>query len=152
MNYSQEITIDLPLASVIAVFEDPASMNYWRPEPVSTQHLSGEPGQPGAKSRMIYKSGKTEFSLIETITARDLPHEFSGMYEAESMTNTIKRSFTATGDNRTLYKIEVDYTFKTMVWQIIGAIMPGLLKRQTYKYMKLFKDFAEKKLNAPGIS
>src|SRR5262249_24321538 len=94
---------------------------------------------------MKYKMGNREFDLVETIVANNLPDEFSGVYDAGSMVNTLKHSFKALGPNKTSYKTEVDYTFKSLMPRIMPVIMPGFFKKQTYKYMKLFQAIAEGK-------
>lgn len=148
MKYSHEITINAPLADVIRLFENPANEKYWRPEPVNVEHLSGIPGQPGAKTRMKYRMNNREFELVETITARNLPQEFSGIYDAGNMVNTMKHSFTPQGPDKTIYKTEVAYTFKSLAPRIMGFLVPGFFKKQTYKYMRMFKDFIENKTSA----
>jgi hypothetical protein len=145
MKYAQEITIDAPLETVVKLFGNPDNEKYWRPQPINVEHLSGTPGQPGAKSRMRFRMGKREFDLVETITARNLPQEFSGTYDADSMVNTMKHSFRAVGANKTVYKTEVDYVFKALMPKLMSLVMPGFFKKQTFKYMKTFKDFAEGK-------
>lgn len=49
----------------------------------SFEHLSGTPGQVGARSKLVYKMSKRHIEMIETITVRKLPQEFSGTYEAD---------------------------------------------------------------------
>lgn len=139
MKYTQDIIINAPIEKVIALFDDPAGVKYSHPGLASIEHVSGTPRQPGATSVMKYKT----FDLTETILARDLPREFTGKYEVESMVNTMKNSFAPLGEDRTRYTIEMDYTFKKMMMKIIALLIPGKFKEQTYKYLELFKEFVE---------
>ena len=145
MKYEHEITIDVPLETAVQLFDTPDNEKYWRPEPISMEPLSGTPRQVGAKTRLKYKIGRREMELVETITARNLPEEFSGTYDADTMVNTIRHSFSSLGPEKTLYKTEVHYTFKSLMPKIMALLMPGFFKNQTYRYMKMFKDFAESK-------
>ena len=52
MKYINEIEIDRPIENVVGLFDDPANMDKWMEGLQSFEHISGTPGQPGAKSRM----------------------------------------------------------------------------------------------------
>ena len=58
MKYTVDIIIDLPRPKVVTLFDNPDNMHKWQPDLVSFDHLSGDPGQPGAKSKLHYKMGK----------------------------------------------------------------------------------------------
>ena len=85
MKFSLTMDIDVPRQRVIELFDNPENLPRWQPDLLSFEPLSGEPGQPGATSRLRYRMGKKEVEMIETITARNLPNEFSGTYEADGM-------------------------------------------------------------------
>ncbi len=97
MKFSCSVTIEKPLDRVIELFDNPDNMSEWQDGYVGFEHISGTAGEPGAKSRLKY----TNMELIETIRVRNLPHEFSGLYEHESMTNTMSNRFSAVSDNTT---------------------------------------------------
>ena len=75
--YTVAIEIDLPRDRVIELFDNPDNLFKWQTGLQSFDHLSGEPGQPGAKSKFVYRSGKHTIELIETVTERKLPDEVS---------------------------------------------------------------------------
>jgi len=52
VKYTCDITINQPIDVVIALFDDPDNMKEWQPGLISFEPFSGEPGQPGAKSRL----------------------------------------------------------------------------------------------------
>ena len=142
MNYTVEIEIDLPRARVIELFDNPDNLPKWQPELVSFEHISGERGTPGAKSRLLYKVGKREFDMIETITVRKLPDEFSGTYETHDALNTVKNRFIETGPGKTKWISENEFQCKGFM-KILAFLMPGMFKKQSWKYMEQFKAFAE---------
>ena len=55
MKYSNEVVIDLPRKKVIELFNSEENLFKWQPELLSFEHLSGERGEVGAKSKMQYK-------------------------------------------------------------------------------------------------
>jgi len=141
MKYTIETTIDLPLDTVIALFDNQENMKHWQPELQSFEHLSGDPGQVGAKSRLLYKMGKREVEMIETITVRNLPDEFSGTYEANGVLNIQKNIFKEE-NGKTHWISECEFRMSGFM-KIMGWFMPGAFKKQSRKYMDQFKAFAE---------
>ncbi len=143
MKFTVQKEIDLPIEKVVELFDNPENMKHWQPGLVSFEHLSGTPGQPGAKSRLRYKMGKREIEMIETITVRDLPREFSGTYEAEGVISTVKNFFKPVSENKTLYITENEFSFSGFM-KVIGFLMPGAFRKESQKYIEQFKEFAEK--------
>jgi carbon monoxide dehydrogenase subunit G len=103
MKYSTEIEINKPIEEVVAKFDNADNMSKWMEGLQSFEHLSGTPGQPGAKSRLKFKMGKREIEMIETINVRNLPQEFSGTYEAKGVYNTVRNKFVKISENKTKY-------------------------------------------------
>jgi hypothetical protein len=85
----------------------------------SFEHLSGVQGQAGAKSRLRFKMGKREVEMIETITVRNLPEEFTGTYEVKGVFNIVKNKFVTLPGNKTKYISEQEFQFKGMM-KIVG--------------------------------
>ncbi len=142
MKYSNEVIINLPIQKVVELFDNPNNLKYWQPGLQSFEHLSGETGKPGAKSRLKYKMGKRDVEMIETITVRNLPHEFSGTYEMKGVFNEIKNKFVAVDANTTKYIAESEFKMSGFM-KIIGWLMPGAFKKQSQKFLDDFKTFAE---------
>ena len=142
MKYTVETEIDLPLGKVIELFDNPDNLKYWMDGLVNFESISGIPGQPGAKSRLIFRMGNRNIEMTETITVKRLPEEFTGTYEANGVYNIVKNRFISIPGNKTLYITENYFEFKGFM-KIIAFIMPGSFKRQSLKYLQDFKRFAE---------
>lgn len=142
MKYSTEIEIDKPIDKVIDLFDNPDNMNKWMEGLQSFEPLSGTPGQQGAKSRLKFKMGSREIEMIETITSRNLPEEFSGTYEAKGVFNIVKNRFIKLTDTKTKYITENEFQFKGFM-KLIAFLMPGAFKKQSMKYLTDFKKFVE---------
>ncbi|NAS32763.1 SRPBCC family protein [Flavobacteriaceae bacterium R38] len=144
MKYQHEILINLPREELIKKFDNPDNMKHWQRGFISFNHESGEPGKPGAKSKLKYKMGKREIEMTETIKKRNLPEEFHGTYEAKGVFNLQENYFKIIDDNTTKWVSVSEFKFTTFTMKIMGALMPGAFKKQSYKYMTDFKNFAEK--------
>ncbi len=142
MKFSVETEIDLPVDKVISLFDNVDNMKKWMDGLEHFEHLSGTPGQPGARSKLVFKMNTRTIEMIETITVRNLPHEFSGTYEAKGVFNIVKNKFHALPGNRTRYVSEQEFQFKGFM-KLIAFLMPGAFKKQSKKYLNDFKHFAE---------
>ena len=143
MKYTTEIEINKPVDKVIELFDNPKNMNKWMEGLQSFEHISGTSGQVGAKSRLKFKMRNREMEMIETVTVRNLPDEFSGTYEGKAGLSIIKNKFIQLPDNRTRYINEHEIQFNGFM-KIIALLMPGAFKKQSMKYLIAFKEFAEK--------
>lgn len=142
MKYQVHIEIDLPLDRVVELFDNPANMKHWMPKLQSIEPISGSPGQVGATSRMKFLNGKREMEMTETITAKNLPHEFSGTYEFQGGRYSVKNMFEALDGGRTRYISDQDFQLAGLM-KFLGWVLPGLFKKESMKHMTLFKKFAE---------
>lgn len=142
MKYSNEVIINKPLTQVISLFDSEKNLFKWQPELISFEHFEGKKGEVGAKSRLKYKMGKREIDMIETITVKNLPVEFSGTYEAKGVWNEVKNYFEEIDQQTTRWKSETHFEFSGFM-KLIGLLMPGSFKKQSQKYLDQFKEFAE---------
>ena len=142
MKYQLEIDINLPRDRVIELFNNVDNLYHWQPDLIAFEHISGEPGQKGAKSKMRYKMGKRECEMVETITVSEFPNEFSGTYAADGCWNEVKNYFSEVDENTTRWVSENQFKMGLLL-RIMALFMPGMFKKQSWKYMEQFKAFAE---------
>ena len=142
MKFKCELIIDLPRARVIELFDNPDNLSKWQPTLQSFELISGEAGQPGAKSRLLYLENGREVELIETITKRDLPDEFSGTYEAKNVKNWIGNRFYEESEDKTRWELETEFKFSGFMG-MISPFMGGTMRKQTLEFLNNFKEFAE---------
>ena len=143
MKFKLEITISKPHLDVWKAFDNPQNMNRWQPSLKKFELVSGMQGQPGAVSKLTYEENGREFSLIKRITHRDEPNQLDGVYENEFTDNPLRNSFIASGENETLWVLETEFKFKTLLMKILGPIMKRNFVTRTQKDMERFKEFVE---------
>lgn len=142
MKHTCEIEIEKPIDEVIRLFDEPDNLPKWIPGLLSFEHISGDPGHPGAKSKLKFEKNGRELEMIETVTVRDLPREFSGTYEALGVFNTVTNSFVEI-DGGTRWIAENEFRFSSFFTRLMGFFMPGAFRKQTLANQKAFKKFAE---------
>lgn len=142
MKYSNEIEINLPRKKVIELFDNTDNMAKWQEGFVSFVPINGKPGEEGSTAELKYKMGKREVEMIETIIKRNFPDEFHCTYEAKSVYNEVGNIFIDEGDS-TRWVSDNVFQFSGFM-KLFAFFMPGAFKKQSFKYMKDFKTFAEK--------
>jgi uncharacterized membrane protein len=143
MEYEAEITINLPRARVIELFDNADNMAHWQPGLQSFEHISGEPGQTGAKSKLVYEMNGRTIEMVETITSRNLPDEFSGTYDAPGVHNILVNRFYEDGPDKTRWVMVSEFQFTNLLMKVMGLIMPGSFRKETMANLERFKAFAE---------
>lgn len=143
MKYTTKVDIELSREKVIELFDNADNMEKWMEGLQSFEPISGTPGQPGAKSKLKFKMGKRDMEMTETILVRNFPEEFTCSYEVDGVYNVVRNKFEELSENKTRYTTENDFQFKSFAMKVMGFLMPGAFKKQSTKYLKAFKDFAE---------
>ncbi len=141
--YTVTIVIDLPRDQVVELFDNVDNMYHWQNGLQAVEHLSGEPGQVGAKSKMTYVNGKQTVELIETITSRNLPDEFSGFYDWGGGSNTLQNRFIVVGPKKTRWESTCEYKMKSLFMKAMALVMSSSFKKGNMNFMRNFKAFAE---------
>jgi uncharacterized protein YndB with AHSA1/START domain len=143
MKYTLAITLQKPRAEVWDLFTDPRNTNKWQPTLDRSELLSGNAGQPGAVSELTYKNGDREFSLRETITHRIELEQLASRFENTFAVNTVKNMFREQGPQTTLWQVEVEFKFKTVLMRIVGPFSQKRFMANTQREMDRFQALVE---------
>lgn len=144
MKFSCQVTINLPREQVVKLWDNADNLKKWQEGLVSFEHETGEPGAVGATSKIIYKQGKGQFEMIETILSNNLPEEFVGEYYHKDMTNTMVNKFQEISEDQTKWTADIHYSaFRGFFPNLMGIFFKGMFRKQTQKWLDRFKTFAE---------
>lgn len=143
MKFTLELPIKKPCAEVWKAFDNPQNMNKWQPSLISFQTISGTQGQPGAVSKLTFEERGRQFELIERVTHRAEPNRLDGVYENNFADNIVRNTFIEKGKDQTLWVVETEFKFKTLVMRVLGPIMKKTFVARTQKDMERFKEMVE---------
>jgi hypothetical protein len=143
MKYSCEIVINKPVPEVVALLDSPKNLKHWQSGLIATEHISGTPGQLGAKMKLKYRFGNREMEMIETILKRAFPEEFHASYTTKGMRNVQKNYFRSTKKGNTKWISESEFQPTNLRMHALLFLMPSAFKKQSFKYMSDFKSFVE---------
>jgi hypothetical protein len=136
-----ELEIDVPQARLAELFTDPGQNTRWMDDVDRVEAISGQPGMPGSKYRLVPKKGKMVF--VATVLARNLPTEAHLSLEASNATVSVKGFFVALSSGRTRLTSEEVFSFKGPLNRILGFLAQGAIKHAHRRHMEAFKRFAE---------
>lgn len=143
MKYTTEIIIKKPLEEVINKMDSAENMKHWQEGLASAEHISGTPGEFGAKMKLNYDFGKRKMELIETITKQDFPNEFHATYTTKGVRNIQQNYFETTTEGHTKWICKNEFQPTNFMMNAMLFLMPRAFKKQTKTYMTNFKNFTE---------
>lgn len=143
MKYIIETIIECPRNEVIKKMDNIDNMKHWQRGLVATEHISGTPGEIGAKMKLSYKVGKRDIELIETITKSEFPEEFHATYDAKGMHNVQENYFEDTQDGKTKWIVKNEFIPTGFMMRIMTLLMPRAFKKQSRVFMDDFKNYVE---------
>lgn len=144
MKFRVEMLIDKGPREVWDTFDNPENTKKWQPSLKSFEHFSGEPGQPGAVSKLTYEENGREVVLMESITRRQEPYAFDGTYTGAGVTNHVRNEFIETETGKTKWGMETEFLFQSLPMRLLGPLMKGSFAKRTKQEMQRFKELAEK--------
>lgn len=143
MLYTVDIVIDLPRDRVVELFADPDNTPKWQAGLLKSELISGNRGEVGAKTKLVFQMGKRQMEMVETITKRDIPTELDGTYETTGVFNIVRNRFIEISPNQTRLESENEFRFSSFFMKLMGVVMKGAFPKQSLKYLQDFKAFAE---------
>lgn len=142
MKYTSEISISLPREKVLELFTQTDSLKKWQPGLKSFEHLEGEPGEVGCRTRMVYAGRKSDLIITENITKKQLPEQIHMSYKSRGVHNEIENWFTEEKEGITLWRTENTFRFSG-VMMLMVPFMKNAFIHNTLLNMDHFKLFAE---------
>jgi len=143
VKFTLQLPINKSRPEVWAAFDNPDNMKNWQPSLISFERISGAKGQPGAVARLTYEENGRQFSLIEKVNRREEMHCLDGVYENDFADNIVRNTFTEQGNDQTLWQVETEYKFKTLIMRILGPLLKKNFVARTRRDMERFKEMLE---------
>ncbi len=143
MKFTLELPIKSSRVEVWKLFDNPENISKWQPTLLSFDPVSGVPGQPGAIAKLTFEENGRQFVLIEKVTYRDEPKRLDVVYENNFADNTVKNTFLEQGSDKTLWVVETEFKFKTLIMRILGPWMKKNFVARTQRAMERFRELAE---------
>lgn len=142
MKFQAEIEIEKPIKHVVALFSDPSNTIKWLEGLKSTTLISGNLGEPGSKSKVIFETPAGRMQLMETIISKNLPDEYVIRYEGDGYVGYTKHQFIKVDKTLTKFISSQDVELQGAL-KFVGGLISGTIKKQLERSTVCFKNFAE---------
>jgi len=142
MKYTLSNTISKPLEEVIEKFKDPEGVKHWMEGLQKIEHLSGTPGEVGAKSDFYFLHKNKEMKISETVLEQNLPNQIKFGYQSPKGYNEVEMLFEKLSDNSVKQTNNSYFELKGFM-KVMSFLMKGMFKKQSLKYMTAFKNYVE---------
>ena len=142
MKLNFEQTIDASLRTVWAAFNTSSNKRRWQQNFESYTHKSGDPGQSGAISELIYNENGKMIVISELITELRKPTFLSAVYESKYATTIIVNHFKSIDGNTTRWTAWCNFTFKGFM-KIMALFIAATIRKRTEDDMHRFKLLVE---------
>nr|WP_244267877.1 SRPBCC family protein [Nonlabens ulvanivorans] len=146
---THQVTIPQPIDKVMELFKNQEYFKDWQKGLVSFKNLSTVAGEQGSKRSMKIKAAGTTITMLEEITAIDLPHLWEATYRTNGVLNKQSNRFhekvIKQGDHIqkvTIWDSTAIFTFSGMMRIIAKGRPPQIFTAQTHQHMEDFKTFA----------
>lgn len=144
MKYSSVVDIRLPMFKVLPSWQ-PAYYKEWQPDLLDVSHISGTPGQAGAKHLLGFDSTRGRQNVLETLVASELPGRFVALYQGDDTEYRMQTHFSVIDDNHCRFTCEVRYTRVGGAKQVVRSwLWPARFKTATVNWQRSFKKYVEK--------
>ena len=147
LSYYEEIIINSDIENVIVLHEDPQFLGNYMNGFIAFESIKGEARKTGSISEisMIFNSNESVTRKVivkEEVISNNLPNQKVICLNSGSVKNIITYRFIKLSDNKTQFFRDHKYEFNTYM-KVYSFFMSRKIKRESYKYLKNFKNFVE---------
>lgn len=141
MKYNHSIVIDRSRGRVLELMMATEHMPKWQRGLTSVEPVEGEPFTHGAKTRLIFDTGKKTLEMTETLVDMRLPDAFTAVYETAELWNRVTNLFSEV-EGKTIWTTESEFVFSGLM-RYLGPLMKKSFVKRTEYEMARFKEFVE---------
>jgi hypothetical protein len=138
------VDIDAPQQQVAALFTDPGYSTEWMDDIERCEPLSGQPGTPGSRYRLVPKRGSLSFTA--TVISRELPDDVRLSLDGDHVTVDVHGMLSPLPDGGTKLVSEEDFEFKGALRKALGLLAKPAIHGTHRRHLEAFKRFAEGRL------
>ena len=147
LSYYEEIIINSDIQNVIDLHEDPNYLEHYMNGFISFKTVQGESRKTGSISEIsiVFNSNESvtrKIVMKEKVLSNNLPNEKVIQLNTGSVNNLITYRFVKLGKDKTQFFRTHEYEFNTYM-KVYSFFMSRKIKRESYKYLKNFKNFVE---------
>ena len=130
ISYESEITVDKPIKEAWAVMNDESKLKQWLTGITNIEHVSGEKGTVGAKTKYTFDENGTETTVVETIRSVTPDESIAMHFNMEGAMNMNYKVNFSEKDGKTHIKSYTTTTGEGMFMRSMVSFMRGSFQTQ----------------------
>lgn len=142
MKFTLTTVIALPPHRVYDLLTSREGLQCMVPNYIDSEPLAGTPGQPGATTRLNFRTGNDRLTLIETIVDRSPPKLIANTYDLDAVLFSLIHQLAPTAAESTHWTCEVSSDVNRGGW-LANWLFSVSLRAAGRKAMALLKARAE---------
>lgn len=147
MHYTLSIEIDLPIADVVKLYDNPDNWAKWQQGFVKYESVVGQAGKTGSETILTHMMAGKPTQITEKVELNNLPAQMICIYQSEGTLmgawNRVDSQFIALDDHRTCWQFACEFRFGGLL-KLMALFAPNMFRKASLKEMNNFKHFAEK--------
>lgn len=144
-----DVFVSRPRQAVWDLFTQPDKMTEWVQGFESMRLLDGEPETVGSVHELVFREGKREVRMRETVTAFEAPRHFAFDAEAPGMT-THSETFFLEEEGGTRIRSQNAFHPQNLLMRLMMPLMKGGVRRRIQGDFERFAALAEREISAAG--
>ncbi|NNF56209.1 MAG: SRPBCC family protein [Acidimicrobiales bacterium] len=126
LKLEYEVIVDKPIQEVWDYSNNPDNLHLWLNDFLRYEQLTGDRHNPkvGDTSNHTYSQGKSEFTMLEKITAYDPPHHIKLFMTSKMMDMEIVNNFEAVDADRTRLFAGAEFVRLGLIMKVMFLITP----------------------------
>lgn len=149
MKMKYEAKIKAGRDVVWTAFDNRDNLSRWQPTLESFTPVSGDPGQPGAVSELVYKEKGKKITARETITERREQQFLAGTVDNAWATTLIVNHFEKIDEHNTRFVTYTNMKFKG-VMKLMSLFVARAIRARAQADLDRFKLFVESEATGAG--
>ncbi|WP_025741501.1 SRPBCC family protein [Aquimarina pacifica] len=142
MKYTTRVIINQPLELVTKEYKSRKNMKHWQKGFVSVEPLVIEEEKTGTTVKLIYRIGKKEIEVTETIILMDLPESIHRTFDSKNIYNIQENNFEKLPNGSTKWTSTNEFRFSGSL-KFMKPFLYAAFKNKSYMQMQNFKVFIE---------
>jgi hypothetical protein len=135
-----ETEVNIPHTKLAELYANPENSIKWMLDLEKYEPISGKPGMPGSKYRLIPRKGNMIFTA--TVISSDLPAEIKLNLESNNVNVLVTAKFIALSPEKTKFISEEVFIFKGIFHKVFGFLAQSAVRKAHHKHMNDFIEFA----------
>ena len=144
MKFQNKIKINKPLPEVYEFLNDPKNLSKWMDNLEKLEHVSGEPGQPGAKSLQHYNEDGRRIVVEQEVVSNIENQEISNNLSVMGIDMQIKQSLEDNGDGSTTIINNTEMTSTNFLMRFFNWLNKSKLKKRYDENLNRLKKALER--------